>query len=424
MANQIVSFSEAIASVKENCEPFVSLANEECMDFSEAVFQAVNDSNDIQNYQPRDVIKHVFSGDGLRLVSHGRSQASSVNKFKSAYQKNFLIDYWDRQYDRKLFRMPPMAIPTQFNEAGYQTSLTPGEAWRLYTDMSPKVAVLEPDIPLASLVTTTFPSNSKIARIPEITITRRDAEMEELEEGALPKRGKIRFGKTSEEMTKAGILLELTDEMQGNDAPYGVDLVSVFMRRAAVDDEIDIVAEVITKAKASGLLIDLTDSTLTLTGRNILEMQGTFKRGRRADRVIGPKKAVLDYVDGLSRAYLDQDSMTRGAQTMAQPMIINNMSRPTLAGWLDDVDSTQEVDKGRNDARDAGFVSGGNVVRDELLWIDSQNSMGIVTYQGDPYSAENFDVIRNIHQHVTTRWHASYVQVDAPLALYKVRSIT
>ena len=420
MSNQIMSFSEAISSVKENCEPFVSVANEECIDFSEAVFQAVNESSDIQKYQPRDVIKHVFSADGLRLVSGGRSIASPVNKFTKAYQKNFLIDYWDKKYDRKLFRMPPM-IPTQYNEAGYQTTLTPGEAWRLYTDIQPKIAVLEPDIPLSSLVMTSFPSNTKIARIPEISINRSDASLEEVEEGALPKRGRIKFGKTSEEMTKAGILLELTEEMQGNDAPYGVDLVSMFMERAGVDDEIDIVAEVIQKAKTAAGTPRNGTTELSLTGRNIIEMQSVFKRGRRADRVVGPKKAVLDYIDGLSRAYVDQDGSTRASQSMSQPMVINSMSRPTMAGWLDDVDSTEKVDMGRNDAGDAGFDT---TEKNELLWIDSMNSLGLITYQGDPYSAENFDVIRNIHQHVTTRWHASYVQVDAPLAIFTVEART
>ena len=417
MSNQILSFAEALSSVKENCEPFVAMANEECMDFSEAVFSAVNDTNDVQKFQPRDVIKYTFSQDGIRLVSHGRSQASIIAKFQKPYQKNMLTEYWDGRYDRKFMRRPPM-VPTQFNEAGYQTALTPGEAWRLYTDIQPKMAVLEPDIPLSSLVMTAFPSNSKIARIPEISIKRSDASMEEVEEGALPKRGKIRFAKSSEEMTKAGVLLELSDEFQGNDAPYGIDLVSLFMERAGVDDEIDIVADVIKKALAgAGTVV----ADLVLNGRNILEMQGVFKRGRRGDRVVGTKRAVLDYVDALSKAYPDQDMSTTGAMGLSQPMILNSMSRPTLAGWLDDKDSTEDVDKERNDAQDAGFTVGtGDDQSHQLLWMDSMNSMGLITYQGDPYSAENFDVIRNIHQHVTTRWHAEYVQVDAPLAIFTI----
>ena len=417
MSNQILSFAEALSSVKENCEPFVSMANEECMDFSEAVFSAVNETSDVQNYKPRDVIKHTFAADGIRLVSHGRSQASIIAKFKHPYQKNMLTEYWDGRYDRKFMRRPPM-VPTQFNEAGYQTGLTPGEAWRLYTDIQPKMAVLEPDIPLSALTTTTFPSNSKIARIPEIKITRADASQEEMEEGALPKRGRIKFAKTSEEMTKAGILLELSDEFQDNDAPYGVDLVSTFMERAGVDDEIDIVAEVIKDAKTGA---GTAKADLTLSGRNILEMQSVFKRGRRADRVVGTKRAILDYIDALAKAYADQDMSTTAAQGLSQPMVINSMSRPTLAGWLDDVASTEDVDKGRNDAEDAGFVVGtGNDQSHELVFLDSMNSMGLITYQGDPYSAENFDVIRNIHQHVTTRWHAVYTQVDAPLAMFTI----
>ena len=417
MANQIISFSEALSSVKENCEPFVAMANEECMDFSEAVYSAVNDTNDVQKYQPRDVIKHTFAADGIRLVSHGRSQASIIPKFKHPYQKNMLTEYWDGCYDRKFMRRPPL-IPAQYDAGGYQTQLTPGEAWRLYTDIQPKMAVLEPDIPLASLVSTTFPSNSKIARIPEIRIRRNDASMEEIEEGALPKKGRIGFSKTSEEMTKAGILLELSDEFQGNDAPYGVDLVSMFMERAGVDDEIDIVAEVIKKALTAA---GAAKADLALNGRNILEMQSVFKRGKRADRVVGTKRAILDYIDALSKAYPDQDLNTRGSQAMAQPMIINNMSRPTLAGWLDDVTSTDDVDKGINDAQEAGFTVGtGDDQSHQLLWMDSMNSMGLITYQGDPYSAENFDVIRNIHQHVTTRWHAEYMQVDAPLVVFTI----
>lgn len=421
MSNQIVSFAEALSFVKDPNSGFhaetVAKANEECMDFSEAVFSAVNDTNDTQKYQPRDVIKHTFSQDGLRLVSHGRSQASIVAKFQKPYQKNMLTEYWDGRYDRKFMRRPPM-VPMQFNEAGYQTSLTPGEAWRLYTDIQPKMAVLEPDIPLSALVSTSFPSNSKIARIPEIKITRADASQEEIEEGALPKRGRIKFSKTSEEMTKAGILLELSDEFQGNDAPYGVDLVSMFMERAGVDDEIDIVAQVIKKALSSA---GTAKADLMLNGRNILEMQSVFKRGRRADRVVGTKRAILDYIDALSKAYADQDMMTTGAMALNQPMILNSMSRPTLAGWLDDKDSTEDVDKGVNDAGDAGFTTGTGVDEShQLLWMDSMNSMGLITYQGDPYSAENFDVIRNIHQHVTTRWHAEYVQVDAPLAIFTI----
>ena len=160
---------------------------------------------------------------------------------------------------------------------------------------------------------------------------------------------------------------------------------------------------------------------LELNGRNILEMQSVFKRGRRADRVVGTKRAILDYVDALSRAYADQDTMTRGAASLAQPMVINSMSRPTLAGWLDDVTDTAGPNKGHNDAEEAGFTVGtGADQSHELLLLDSMNSMGLITYQGDPYMAENFDVIRNVHQHVTTRWHASYVQVDAPLAIYTI----
>ena len=418
MSNQIISFSEALSSVKENQKPFVSIANEESIDFSEAVFQAVNKTEDVQKYTPRDVIKHLFAADGLRLVSYGRNIASPINKFKEAYQKNLLMDYWDKKYERKFMRMPP--IPQmQFNEVGTQTSLTPGEAWRLYTDITPKVAVLEPDIPLSSIVSTSFPSMSKIARIPEITISRNDAAMDDIEEGALPKKGRISFRKSAEEMDKAGILLELSDEMQGNDAPYGVDLVSVFMERAGVDDEIEIVAEVIKKAKAQATVVGGTAKELT--GRNILEMQSSFKRGRRADRVLGTKTAVLHYVDGLSRAYGDQDTMTRGAASLAQPMVINSMSRPTLAGWLDDVADTAGPNEGHNDAEDAGFDVAN---KNELLWLDSMNSMGLITYQGDPYQAENYDVIRNVHQHVMTRWHASYTQVDAPLIIYKVTART
>ena len=370
-----------------------------------------------RNTRLRDVIKHIFAADGLRLVSYGRNIASPIIKFQHAYQKNLLMDYWDKKYQRKFMRMPP--IPqVQFNEVGTQTSLTPGEAWRLYTDITPKVAVLEPDIPLASIASTSFPSMSKIARIPEITISRNDASMDDVEEGALPKKGRISFRKSAEEMDKAGILLELSDEMQGNDAPYGIDLVSTFMERAGVDDEIEIVAEVIKKAKtAAGNAI----KDLELTGRNILEMQSVFKRGRRADRVIGTKRAVLDYIDSLSRAYEDQDNITRGATALAQPMIINSMSRPTLAGWLDDVADTKGPNEGHNDAQEAGFVVGtGDDQGHELLWMDSMNSMGLITYQGDPYQAENYDVIRNVHQHVMTRWHASYVQVDAPLAIFTI----
>ena len=413
MANQIISFAEALSSVRENQEPFVALANEESIDYSEAVFQIVNKTEDVQKYSPRDVIKHLFAADGLRLVSYGRNIASPIVKFKEVYQKNLLMDYWDKKYQRKFMRMPP--IPqVMFNEVGTQTSLTPGEAWRLYTDITPKVAVLEPDIPLASISSTTFPSMSKIARIPEITIRRVDASMDDVEEGALPKRGKISFRKSAEEMDKAGILLELSDEMEGNDAPYGVDLVSMFMERAGVDDEIEIVAEVIKKAKASA---GTAEAIGAMTGRKILEMQSVFKRGRRADRFIGTKTAVLNYVDALSRAYVDQDSMTRGAASVAQPMVINSMSRPTLAGWLDDVADTKGPNEGHNDAEDAGF----NVTnKNEVLALDSMESMGLLTHQGDPYMAENYDVIRNVHQHVTTRWHASYVQVDAPLALFTV----
>lgn len=418
MANQIISFAEALSSVRENQEPFVACANEESIDYSEAVFQIVNKTEDVQKYSPRDVIKHIFAADGLRLVSYGRNIASPIVKFKETYQKNLLMDYWDKKYQRKFFRMPP--IPqVQFNEVGTQTSLTPGEAWRLYTDITPKVAVLEPDIPLASITSTTFPSMSKIARIPEISISRNDAAMDDVEEGALPKKGRISFRKSAEEMDKAGILLELSDEMQGNDAPYGVDLVSVFMERAGVDDEIEIVAEVIKKALAAaktaqgGNAIDKG----VMYGKEILEMQSVFKRGRRADRFVGTKTAILNYVDALSRAYLDQDTMTRGATSLAQPMVINSMSRPTLAGWLDDVADTTGPNEGHNDAQEAGFDV---TDKDEILAMDSMNSMGLITHQGDPYQAENYDVIRNVHQHVMTRWHASYVQVDAPLALFEV----
>ena len=262
---------------------------------------------------------------------------------------------------------------------------------------------------------------SKVARIPEIVISRDDVSYEEMEEGAMPKRARLRFRKDSASMEKAGILLELTDEFQGNESPYGVDLVSAVMERAGVDDEIDIVADVIKKAVAAaktaqgGNAIDKA----ALTGKKILEMQSVFKRGRRADRFVGPKTAVLNYVDALSRSYADQDTMTRASMALAQPMIINSMSRPTLVGWLDDVADTSGPNKGHNDAEDAGFLVGNNQ-KNELLAMDSMNSMGLITYQGDPYMAENFDVIRNVHQHVTTRWHASYVQVDAPLALFTV----
>ena len=420
MANQIISFAEALNSVRQNQEPFVAAANEQSIDYSEAVFQVVNKTEDVQLYNPRDVIKHLCAIDGLRLVSYGRNQASPIFAFKHAYQKNLLMDHWEKRYERKFMRMPPLPQIQlqQFNAAGTQTSLTPGEAWRLYTDISPKVAVLEPDIPLASLATTTFPSNTKVARIPEITITRNDASMDDMEEGALPKKGRIKFSKSSEEMDKAGILLELTDEMQGNDAPYGVDLVSVFMERAGVDDEIEIVAEIIKKAlAAAGNAI----KDLALSGRNILEMQSVFKRGRRADRVVGTKRAVLDYVDALSRAYVDQDTTTRGAASLSQPMVINSMSRPTMAGWLDDVEDAKGPNEGHNDAEDAGFVVGdGADESHQLLWLDSMNSLGLITYQGDPYQAENYDVIRNVHQHVMTRWHQSYVQVDAPLAIFTI----
>ena len=417
MNHQTLSFAQALSSVKENLKPFVDAANEQKIDFSEAVFQAVTDMNDRQKFQPRDVIKHIFSQDGLRVVSYGRNIASRIVDFKTPYQKNFLIDYWDKKYERKFMRRPPMT-PVQYDDAGYQTSLTPGEAWRLYTDITPKIAVLEPDIPLSSIVTTSFPSMSKVARIPEIVISRDDVSYEELEEGAMPKRARLRFRKDSAAMEKAGILLELTDEFQGNESPYGVDLVSAVMERAGVDDEIDIVADVIKKAKAAA---GNAKDDLELNGRNILEMQSVFKRGRRADRVIGTKRAILDYIDALSKNYEDQDTTTRGAAMVAQPNVINSMSRPTLAGWLDDVADTTGPNKGHNDAEEAGFTVGtGDDQSHELLWSDSMNSMGLITYQGDPYMAENFDVIRNVHQHVTTRWHASYVQVDAPLALYTI----
>ena len=411
-----MSFSEVLNSVKENQEPFVARANGESIDFSEAIFQAVNKTEDVQKYTPRDVIKHTFAIDGLRLVSYGRNIASPIAKFKEPYQKNLLMDYWDKKYQRKFMRMPP--IPqVQFNEVGTQTSLTPGEAWRLYTDITPKVAVLEPDIPLASIASTSFPSMSKIARIPEIVISRNDAAMDDIEEGALPKKGKISFRKSAEEMDKAGIMLELSDEMQGNDAPYGVDLVSMFMERAGVDDEIEIVAEVIKKAVAAAKAKQPSNMAIdkgAMTGKVILEMQSVFKRGRRADRFIGAKSAILNYIDALSRAYLDQDTMTRGASSLSQPMVINSMSRPTLAGWLDDEADTSGPNEGHTDSVDAGLAN------DEILAMDSMNSMGLITYQGDPYMAENYDVIRQVHQHVMTRWHASYVQVDAPLALFSV----
>lgn len=421
MSNQITSFAEAIDSVKANNEPFVSAANEQSIDFSEAVFQVVNDTNDRQKFEPKDVIKHIFSGDNLRLVSNGRNIASKLVEFTEAYQKNLLMDYWDKKYQRKLMRMPPMA-QFQFNEASTQTSLTPGEAWRLYTDITPKMAVLEPDIPLASIASTSFPSNSKIARIPEITITRQDASQENIEEGEAPKKGRIGFRRSAEEMDKAGILLEMADEMQDNDAPYGIDLVSMFMERAGVDDEIEITAEVIRKALAAAGARPADDDVIMLTGRNILDLQSSFKRGRRADRFIGPKTAILNYIDALSRAYVDQDTMTRGATALAQPMVINSMSRPTLAGWLDDVADASGPNEGINDAEEAGFAVGDDE-KDDLLLLDSMNSMGLITYQGDPYRAENYDVIRNVHQHVMTRWHASYVQVDAPLRRVRVAGL-
>ena len=52
MSNQIISFAEALNSVRENQKPFVSAANEESMDFSEAVFQVVNKTEDVQKYTP------------------------------------------------------------------------------------------------------------------------------------------------------------------------------------------------------------------------------------------------------------------------------------------------------------------------------------------------------------------------------------
>ena len=400
MSNQVLSFQQVAASVKENCEPFVAIAKGKNISYTQAVYEAVQDYSDREKYQHADVSKHILASDGLRTVTVGRSIASPIKEFKRAYQQNFLMDYWDGKYDRGFYRVPA-PMQAQFEDPSTLSGMTAGEAWRLFTDLQPKLAVLEPDIPMTAVVNFSVPSRSLAGRIPEMTI--RNSTPQEMEEGAAPKRGIVKFRKDTVNMEKAGILLEISKESDDNQ-DISVDVVGMFMERSGVQDEIQIVNGIVKlAAEDTGENVIELDLELgandDITGRKILDIQAVFGRGKRADRVLGVKADVLDYIDALSRAYPMQDRVTAAAAAISQPPLINSMSRPTLAGYLDGQDAT-----------DAGLAVG------TLVLIDSMNTLGVLTYQNDPYSAENFDVIRAVHQHVTTRWHAGFLQVDAPIA--------
>lgn len=405
-----LSFQQVASSVKENCVPFVDIAKGKNISYTQAILESVTDYSDRENYQHADVSKHILASDGLRTATVGRSIASPIKAFEKAYQQNFLFDYWDGRYDRGFYQVPgPMRA--QFNDPATLSGMTAGEAWRLFTDMQTKAAVLEPDIPMTSIVNFNVPSMSLAGRIPEIVF--RNATPQEMEEGAAPKKGTVKFRKGTVEMDKSGILLEISRESSDNQ-DISVDVVGMFMERAGVEDEIQIVnglAKIVVDQEANGVELRVVEINIgvtseVLTGRHILEIQGAFGRGKRADRVLGRKKEVLDYVDALAKAfgqgagtYGSQDATTTAGQLVSQPVLINSQSRPTLAGYFDGQDAT-----------DAG------VEANKLYLIDSMNTLGVLTYQNDPYTAENTDVIRAVHQHVMTRWHAGFLQVDAPIA--------
>ena len=420
--SQGLSFQQVASSYKQNCKTFVDIANGKNISMTQTLHNSITDFSDREKFQHADVSKHILANDGLSVVSYGRNIASPVCDFKHAYQKNLLVDRWDDAYDGKLYRMPPMHLLQQFNEAGASlTGLSPGEAWRLWTDIQPKMAVLQADIPLTALVNFRVPSRSLAGRIPEIVIKRMDADPEDMDEGAPPKRGRVGFRKGSVEMQKAGILLELTKEFREND-DIGVDVVSMFFERVGVVDEIEIVSAMIkiakdaagaAKEKAGGGKYNMNDP------RDILELQSVFGRGKRVDRVFGKKKPVLDYIHGVGKAYGSGQNTygpaggaAGGGRYIADPALINAQSRPTMAGYLVDGEGA-----GERDATNAGLTDDG-----ELLLIDSMNTLGMLTYQGDPYEAENFDVVRAIHQHVLTRWWAGFNQVDAPIYLAEVEA--
>lgn len=397
MATQHLSFQQVAASYKENCKPFVEIAQGKKISMTQAIHEQIADFSDREKYHHKDIEKHILATDGLRTVTSGRNYASTIKEFKYAYQQNLLMDYWEKKYDRGFYRVPAM-MKQNFEDASTLSGQTAGEAWRMYTDIQPKLAVLEPDIPMTAIVNFSVPSRSLAGRIPEITIT--NATPQEMSEGAAPKKGIVKFRKGSVEMEKAGILLEISRESDDNQ-DIGVDVVGMFMERSGVQDEIDIVNGLIKLVTAATVpaRLNINVGNNELTGREILDIQSVFSRGKRADRVIGGKNRVLTYVDALSKAYVMQDRTTAGAAAISQLGLINAMSRPTLAGYLDGTDAT-----------DAGIAD------DKLYLIDSMNTLGVLTYQGDPYSAENFDTIRAVHQHVVTRWHAGFLQVDAPIA--------
>ena len=405
------SFQQIASSVKENCKPFVDIAQGKNISYTQAILESVTDYSDREKYQHADVSKHILASDGLRTSTVGRSVASPVKDFEKAYQQNFLFDYWDSRYDRGFYQVPgPMQA--QFNDPSTLSGMTAGEAWRLFTDMQPRLAVLEPDIPMTAIVNFNVPSASLAGRIPEIII--RNSTPQEMEEGAAPKKGVVKFRKGTVDMDKSGILLEISRESSDNQ-DVSVDIVGMFMERAGVEDEIQMVNGLIKivkdKEKVGDITLDVKTINLgvasaDMTGRHILEIQAAFGRGKRADRVLGKKAEVLDYVDALARAfgqgagtYGSQDGTTTAGQLTSQPVLINAQSRPTLAGYLDGQDAT-----------DAGLEN------NKLYLIDSRNTLGVLTHQNDPYTAENVDVIRAVHQHVLTRWHAGFLQVDAPIA--------
>lgn len=395
-----LSFDQVCDSYVENHVPFVQQANGDKLTMPETLHRNLGSIEDREKYSPVSFTKHILGKEGLSLHTKGRSLASVTTQFKKPYQKNLLLDYWTDSYDQ---RSPsPLVHNISYEDWGALTSLTPGEAWRMFTDITPKLAVLEADIPMNTIVNFNVPSRSLAIRIPELIIKRGDADVEDMEEGAPPKRGRVGFAKRTVELQKAGILLELSKEMQESD-DMGVDIVAMFFARVGVEDEIEMVNELVKTAR-TGQTLQYAASPSTpydLTkGFDILRIQAFFPRGKRADRVLGAKNPVLQYIDGLSRLYADQDTSTAGARNVAQPTLINSQSRFPRAGYLQGQDAT-----------DAGLVD------NQLLIIDSMNTLGVGTYMNDPYQAENFDVVRAVTQHVLTRWWKAFLQVDAPIGL-------
>ena len=436
--------------LKSNPEEFIVEARERRMSLGGLLQEKCPTRN--ASYAHPIVTRDFLARDNLSLRPRGRKPSSTIGDFKTPYQKALLGDHYDdifqrsfsseqgyRDYVYSSHEDRELAAKLETRESGM--ALT---AFQSHTPFRPRTTgELEYDmymaeVPYADLVREVDVLDGIDTQIPVVDIPKDELLMRETPQGIDPPRVTIGHKTKQATMYRYAITLSLTDMVANSRNSVLVSAIEreVMWIGVRYDQMFSykIAKRIMRMAKQSAGGIAPVAST-QLDAAGIIRMQNSFSDGRMADRVIGAKTPVLDYIAALSAVF---GSATRtvgwadgqGSEAhriLSQPILGNRMSRPEKAYYFTDTAALIAEEDFAGEGADTALPdrSGSTDIvaadlNDELYWYDSMRALTRLEYVGGVYDQMSMDAPKALHERTFARWLGYYEQEDPSVVSYIV----